>query len=69
MLNGSCELGEDGSPAFERLDRGQRLPASAVSGERADLGSRPRPFSCLLLRRRSRPLPCLRMAAFSGITL
>jgi len=37
VLNGPGELREDGSPAFERLDRRQRVPASAVSGRRADL--------------------------------
>jgi len=37
VLNGSRELGEDGSVPLERLNRGQRVPASVVSGERADL--------------------------------
>ena len=37
VLDGSCELGEDGSAALEWLDRSQRVPASAVSGDRADL--------------------------------
>jgi len=35
--DGPCELGEDRSAAFERLHRGQRVPVSAVSGDRADL--------------------------------
>jgi len=36
VLDGPGELGEDGSAAFERLDRGQRVTASAVSYDRAD---------------------------------
>jgi len=39
VLDGPGELGEDRPAAFERLNRGQRVPASAVSGERADLGT------------------------------
>jgi len=39
VLDGPCELREDGPAAFERLDRGQRVPASAVSGDRAGLGA------------------------------
>jgi len=30
VLDGSCQLREDGSAALERLDRGQRAPASVV---------------------------------------
>jgi len=39
VLDGSCQLREDGSAALERLDRGQRAPASVVSDERADPGA------------------------------
>ncbi len=39
VLYGPRELGEDGSAALERLDRGQSVTAGAVSGERADLGA------------------------------
>jgi len=36
VLNGSCELRQNRPAAFERLDRGQRVAAGAVSGGRAD---------------------------------
>jgi len=35
VLDGSRELGEDRSASLERLDRGERVAASAVSGDRA----------------------------------
>jgi len=57
VLNGSRELGEDGSVPLERLNRGQRVPASVVSGERADLkavGRRFHAFSSVGNRRGSR---------------
>ncbi len=60
VLDGPRELGEDGSPAFERLDRGQRVPTSAVSGERADLRAVHGRFHAHFFRQDSSPFPCLR---------
>jgi len=45
------KLREDGSPALERLDRGQRVPASAVFAERADLGAVSERFDVHFFRR------------------
>ncbi len=39
VLNGSRQLSEDGSAAFERLDRDQGVAASGVSGEWAAQGA------------------------------
>jgi len=41
----------------------------AVSGDRADLRAVPGRFHSVFFRRKSSRFPCLRMAAFSGITL
>jgi len=49
VLNGPRELGEDRAAALERLDRGQRVPASAVSGDRAGLRAVRGRFPRLLL--------------------
>jgi len=65
VLNGSRELRQDGSPAFERLDRGQRMAAGAVSGYRVDLRAVRRRFHAHFFHREQSRLPCLRMAAFS----
>jgi len=35
--DGPCELGEDSSAPLDWLDHGQRVPASAVSSNRANL--------------------------------
>ncbi len=61
VLDGSCQLREDGSAPLERFDRGQRMAASAVSGERADLGAVHGRFHAVFFHRRSSWLPCLRM--------
>jgi len=60
VLNGSRELGEDGSAPFERLDRGQRVAAGAVSGERADLRAVRGRFHPVFFRRNWWWFPCLR---------
>jgi len=44
VLDGPCELSEDGGTALERLDRRQCVAAGAVSGGRADLGAVRRRF-------------------------
>ncbi len=69
VLDGPRQLGHNGSAGsapFERLDRGQRVPASGVSGERADLGAVRGRFHAHFFRRKESRLPRLRMAGFSS---
>jgi len=54
VLDGPCELDKNGPAAFERLDRGQRVSASAVSGKRADLGAVRRRFHVFFSVEKSR---------------
>ncbi len=65
VLNGPRELGEDRAAALERLDRGQRVPASAVSGDRAGLRAVRGRFPRLLLSKLV-VVPVPEKAFFSG---
>ncbi len=68
VLNSASELCLDGSAAFERLDCCEVVAAGPVSGDRADLEA-VRGFLQAYLSAGLSAAPCLRMAAFSGITL
>lgn len=67
VLDGPREIGKARATALERLDRSQGTVAKEPLTAIELTGSRSRPLPRLLLRRRSCRLPCLRMAAFSGV--